>query len=304
MTTAIEFDGLTKRYDGIAVVDDVSLSVDDGEIYGLVGPNGAGKSTMINVLVGFTRPTSGTVSVFGLDTRADSVAVRRRVGVLPDRFDVFPRLSGRRHLKYALEVRDVSGTPEEYLRRVNLEDAGDKAAEDYSRGMQQRLALAMALVGSPDILVLDEPFTGLDPDGTRLLRQIIREENERGATILFSSHLLDHVDRVCTHIGLLSDGQLVAEGTPDELRSGTAKSQQYVLEIDGDVAGAASRLRTHDKINTVVRDGNELTVNCATDLDRDELLAFVEQNGNDIAIKRFVADASIEDLYVAYTGEN
>lgn len=302
--TAIKFNGLTKRYDGIAVVDNVSLSVDEGEIYGLVGPNGAGKSTMINALVGFTRPTSGTVSVFGLDTQADSVAVRRRVGVLPDRFDVFPRLSGRRHLKYALEARNVSGSPEEYLRRVNLEDASDKAAEDYSRGMQQRLALAMALVGSPDILVLDEPFTALDPDGTRLLRQIIREENERGATILFSSHLLDHVDRVCTHIGLLSDGQLVAEGTPEELRSGAAKSQQYVLEIDGDVAGAASHLRAHDKINTVVRDGNELTVSCTPDLDRDELLAFVEQNSDKMAIKKFVADAPIEDLYVAYTGEN
>ncbi|RDI69888.1 ABC transporter ATP-binding protein [Halopelagius longus] len=215
---AIETDGLTKQYGSTRAVDGLSLTVESGETYGFLGPNGAGKSTTIGLLLDYLRLTEGSARVLGCDPRDDLVAVHERLGVLPDRFGLYEGRSARQHVTFVAETKGRDDDPERLLSRVGLADSMEMPVGEYSRGMQQRLALAMALVGEPELLILDEPFSGLDPNGARRVRRIVHEENERGATVFFSSHVLGQVELVCDRVGVLHGGRLVAEGTLDELR--------------------------------------------------------------------------------------
>lgn len=215
---AIETNALTKRYGDICAVDDLDLTVKHGETYGFLGPNGAGKSTTIGLLLDYLRPTSGTIRVLGRDPQRDAVEVHNRVSVLPDRFGLYEDRSACQHVAFVAETKRTNDDPQVLLERVGLGDAVDDDAGDFSSGMKQRLALAMALVGEPELLVLDEPFSGLDPHGVRRVRDIVHEETERGATVFFSSHVLGQVELVCDRIGVLHEGRLVAEGTLNELR--------------------------------------------------------------------------------------
>src|SRR6056297_4282674 len=236
---AIEIDGVTKRYGDVVAVRDLSFEVEEGEVFGFLGPNGAGKSTTINMLLDFVRPTEGEVRVLGHDTHDESVTVRDHLGVLPEGFSVYDRLTGRQHLEFAIESKEADDDPDAILERVGLSaEDGDRKAGGYSKGMAQRLVLGMALVGDPDLLVLDEPSTGLDPQGARQMRDIVREEADKGTTVFFSSHILGQVESVCDRVGILRDGQLVAEDSIEGLRDAT--SADTVLRITvGDVPADA-----------------------------------------------------------------
>lgn len=196
---AIELRGVTKKFDDITAVENLDLEIGEGEVFGFLGPNGAGKSTTINMLLDRVRPTAGEVRVLGRDAQADPVAVRQRTGVLPEGYDVYGRLSGREHIEFAMRSKDVDGDPEEMLERVGLGDDGDRKAKAYSKGMRQRLVLGMALVGTPQLLILDEPSTGLDPTGAREMRDIVETEASRGATVWGDRFLTDLI--TTTHRG-------------------------------------------------------------------------------------------------------
>ncbi|SFL45603.1 ABC-2 type transport system ATP-binding protein [Halogranum rubrum] len=228
--TAINVDGLTKQYGDVRVVESLNLTVKQGETYGFLGPNGAGKSTTIGLLLDYLRPTSGTMRVLGRDPRTEVVEVHERVGILPDRYGLYTDRSARQHVALVVETKGGSDDPKALLERVGLGDAVDQNAGTFSAGMEQRLALAMALVGEPELLILDEPFSGLDPHGVRLVREIVAEEAERGAAIFFSSHVLGQVELVCDRIGILHNGRLVAEGTLRELRDGAEVVADATME--------------------------------------------------------------------------
>jgi len=217
--SAIEIRNLTKRFSTVTALDDLSFSVPEGEIFGFLGPNGAGKSTTINMLLGFTQPTAGSASVFGYDAQTESKRIRERTGALLEGYGVYERITAREHVARAIRVKDTDDDPDDILARVGIPEAADRKAGGLSKGMRQRMAIGMALVGDPDLLVLDEPSTGLDPNGTRELRDVIREENRRGATVFFSSHLIDQVEAVCDRVGILKDGQMVTEGSVTDLRA-------------------------------------------------------------------------------------
>ncbi|MFP8952036.1 ABC transporter ATP-binding protein [Natrialbaceae archaeon A-arb3/5] len=234
----VRTDSVTKRYGSDAAVEDLSLAVESGEIYGFLGPNGAGKSTTINMLMDYARPTDGEISVLGMDPREDVVDVHQRVGILPDGFSVYENRTGRAHLRLVIDTKGADDDPEALLERVGLADAVDDDAGSYSRGMRQRLALAMALVGEPDLLILDEPFSGLDPHGVRTIRDVAHTENDRGATVFFSSHVLGQVELVCDRIGILHEGRLVAEGTLEELQASAPVTTELELAVEGDLERA------------------------------------------------------------------
>jgi len=183
---AIETSNLTKRFGDEVAVDGLDLVVEHGEVFGFLGPNGAGKSTTINMILDFVRPTAGRASVLGMDARAESQAIRSRIGVLAEGLDLYGRLTGRRHLELAIDWTGSDDTPEALLDRVGLdvEDA-ERRTKHYSTGMKQRLALAMALTGDPDLLVLDEPSSGLDPNGIRRMRELLRSAADDGTTVFF-----------------------------------------------------------------------------------------------------------------------
>jgi ABC-2 type transport system ATP-binding protein len=296
---AIRIDEVTKRYDDVTAVNDLSLEVRAGEVFGFLGPNGAGKSTTINLLLDFIRPTSGEVEVLGHDAQAESVAVRSRTGVLPEGFSVYDRLTGRQHVEFAIESKETEDDPDVLLDRVGILDAADRKAGGYSKGMSQRLALAMALVGEPELLILDEPSTGLDPNGAREMREIVRAEQDRGATVFFSSHILGQVEAVCDRVGILRDGELVAEDSIDGLREATGADTRLRIETTSLPPGALDRVREIDGVSGVNRDGNTLFVACETNV-KTTVIAALENAGADIDDFE-TEEASLEDLFVAYT---
>ncbi|WP_256288582.1 ABC transporter ATP-binding protein [Halobellus inordinatus] len=298
---AIELDGLTKRFEDVTAVSDLSLTVEEGEVFGFLGPNGAGKSTTINVLLDFVRPTTGAVTVLGHDARAESVAVRERTGVLPEGFDVYDRLTGRAHVEFAIDSKEVDDDPDAVLERVGLADAADRQAGGYSKGMRQRLALAMALVGDPDLLVLDEPSSGLDPAGAKEMREIVLEEADRGTTVFFSSHILEQVEAVCDRVGILRDGELVAVDSIDGLREATDADATLSVSV-GDPVGdeVLAAVGNLDGVQSVDRDGDgSLRVACDSDA-KTRVVTELEDRG--VAVTDFTTEeASLEDLFLAYT---
>jgi ABC-2 type transport system ATP-binding protein len=235
---AIQTRDLSKRYGAQAAVDRLNLKVAEGEVFGFLGPNGAGKTTTLLMLLGLTEPTSGSARVLGLDPRRRPIKVKRQVGYLQENMGFYRDLNARQMLAFIAElndlpVREAEQRAEAALEAVGLaEDAGKKIGA-YSRGMRQRLGLAEILLKQPRIAFLDEPTIGLDPDGTaRMLEVIERLARERGMTVMLCSHLLEQVERVCTRMGIMIGGRLVAEGTLKELRAAKfgLAGEEFTLE--------------------------------------------------------------------------
>jgi len=296
---AIDLRGVTKRFGDVVAVRDLDLSVPEGEVFGFLGPNGAGKSTTINVLLDFVRPTAGRAEVLGLDAQRESVAVRERTGVLPEGFEVYRRLSGRKHVEFAMRSKGVDRDPDELLDRVGLvEDAG-RPAGDYSTGMAQRLALAMALVGEPDLLILDEPSTGLDPGGAKRMREIVAAETDRGATVFFSSHILGQVEAVCDRVGIMRDGELVAVDSIEGLREAAGGDQTLRLSVDAATDDQLDPVRGLAGVSSASTDGTTVTAFCDPGAKSDVVAALEEQ---DVTVRDFETEsASLEELFLAYT---
>jgi ABC-2 type transport system ATP-binding protein len=239
---------LTKRYGDFVAVDVLSLDVRPGEIFGLLGQNGAGKTTTILMLLGLTEPSGGSARVLGLDPARRPLEVKRRVGYLPDAVGFYGDLSGRQNLRYTarlngLSAKDAEAQISHVLEQVGLLARADTRTDTYSRGMLQRLGIADALLKDPDVLILDEPTTSIDPIGVveilDLLRALVRD---RGMTILLSSHLLGQVQSVCDRVGIFASGKLIGVGTVAELaeRFGDGAARVEVTVADGEQGGNAT----------------------------------------------------------------
>ncbi|WP_440772475.1 ABC transporter ATP-binding protein [Natronorubrum sp. DTA28] len=298
---AITVDSLTKSYGQELALDDLSFQVKEGEVFGFLGPNGAGKSTTINVILDFIRPTDGRVEVLGMNAQAHSREIRSRTGVLPEGVETYDRLTARQHLEFAIDSKETDDDPRELLERVGLVDAIDKKAGGYSKGMSQRLMLAMALVGEPDLLILDEPSTGLDPNGAREMREIVREENARGATVFFSSHIMEQVEAVCDRVGILRDGEMVAVDTVSGLRDsveGGTSLRVTVDRIDDDALQAVRSLP--DVSDAVIEGESPPTLIVQVSGSKTAVLTELEDRG--IEVQDFsTREASLEDVFQSYT---
>ncbi len=296
MDEAISVRSIRKEYSNTVAVDDLNFTVRDGEIFGFLGPNGAGKSTTIDVMLNYTTPTAGEITIFGCDAVAESQAIRRRVGVLSDGYALYDRLTGREHIEMAIELKDADDDPISVLQRVGVGDAADRLAGNYSKGMSQRLALGMALVGSPDLLVFDEPATGLDPNGVRKLRDIVREESERGATVFFSSHNLDQVEAVCDRVAILNQGRLITVDTVDGLRERLGAVTK--LRIDAVPLPDASLFTGIDGVEAAAVEDGQFVVDCTDGTAKFRALSAVHDS--DVTLVDFeTKTASLEDLFAA-----
>lgn len=239
----IETTHLVKRYGDKLAVDDVSFTVNGGEIFGFLGPNGAGKTTTLKIIVGLLEPTSGTIMVSGFDVKNQPVQAKAVSGYVPDEPNLYAKLSGTELLRFVGDLYDldqghIRRRIEELLRLFDLYEVRDDLIESYSHGMQQKISLAAALMHDPKILILDEPTVGLDPKSARLIKDILRQFADRGAAVMLSTHILEIAERMCDRIGIINKGQLVAVGTMNDLRSlggahGDTSLEDIFLELTG-----------------------------------------------------------------------
>src|ERR1700693_6156238 len=216
---------LTRKFGSLTAVDGIDLRVQAGQFFGFLGPNGAGKSTTIKMLTGLLAPTSGRMDLLGLDFQSHLVEVKRQIGVVPEGMGLFDRLTGKEYLQfvgrmYGLDRATTSKRAEELLEFMQLADREKSLVADYSHGMQKKLALAAAVIHGPRILFLDEPFEGVDAISSGTLKAMLQRMIARGATIFLTSHVLEIVERLCSHLAIIHRGQLVAQGSLEELRAG------------------------------------------------------------------------------------
>lgn len=233
MEYAIQTDGLCKEFDGFRAVDDVSLRVERGAFYGFLGPNGAGKSTTIKILTGLMGPTAGAARVLGADIHRDGLAVKQRIGIVPEDLCLFENLTAREYLTfigrmYRLPRPVIEERREELLSLLGLESEAKKLLLEFSHGMQKKVALAAALIHDPDVLFLDEPFEGLDALASRTIRLTLERFVGRESTIFLSSHILAIVERLCSHVGIIHRGKLVTEGPLAELAAEGSLEQAFI----------------------------------------------------------------------------
>jgi ABC-2 type transport system ATP-binding protein len=299
---AIETDGLIKRFGSATVVDRVALRVPAGAVYGFLGPNGSGKTTTIRMLLGLLTPDGGDARLLGRPIDKDAGAVLPHVGALIDGPAFYPWLTGRQNL-WRLDASGPDGQRrtrhariEDALARVGLTAAGDKKFKAYSLGMRQRLGLANALLRPRQLLILDEPTNGMDPQGTREIRHLVRELAADGTTVFLSSHLLAEIEQVCTHVGVMSAGALISQGSLAELR---AKAAPVVVVDTDDPTLAATVLAGHGLLPQVA--GTQVTAP-AEGLRPEALCKALVDAG--VGVRAFnVQRPSLEDTFVALTGE-
>ena len=239
----IDLKGVTKSYakNGVKALDDLTLRVSGGELFGFIGPNGAGKTTTIKLMTGILKPDAGEITIAGHRIDEDRLAAQRLIGFVPDGNDLYDRLSGMEYLNFLADIYQVSPQQrknhiEKYLNIFSLEDAVHNQIRSYSKGMKQKLVVIGALIHQPPVWVLDEPLGGLDPRAAHLLKEEMKRHCEAGNTVFFSTHVLEVAEKLCTRIGVISHGSLKAVGTLDELRSGEvgASLEELFLELTDD----------------------------------------------------------------------
>jgi ABC-2 type transport system ATP-binding protein len=238
---ALALRGLVKRFGEKVAVAGVDLDVPAGSFFGLLGPNGAGKTTTLSMTVGLLRPDAGRAFVLGYDVWADPVEAKRRLGVLPDGVRLFDRLTGAELLAYTGQLRGmdpavVDQRARELLDVLALADAGRTLVIDYSAGMKKKIGLACALLHAPRLLVLDEPFEAVDPVSAALIRDILQRYVAGGGTVIFSSHVMEVVERLCSHVAILAEGSIKAVGTLDEVRGDRSLEEVFVETVGGRTA--------------------------------------------------------------------
>ncbi len=256
--TILETKDLTKCYGSFTAVDRLNLSIYKGEVFGLLGPNGAGKTTTTLMLLGLTEPSYGEARIGGVDCTRNPLMVKHFVGYLPDNMGFYPDMTGRENLRMTGKMNGLSGTALEkhidyLLKRVKMTHAADKKTATYSKGMKQRLGIADILIKDPDVLIMDEPTNGIDPEGMRELMALIRELSERdGKTVLISSHQLHQIQQICDRVGIFVGGKLIACGSIDELADQLKYENGLKLELSATPGG--------DKLNRFLKKLDYITI--------------------------------------------
>lgn len=221
--TVVKLDGLIKKYDNRPVVDGLSLEIKEGEIFGLLGPNGAGKSTTMNMICSLLKPTAGSVEVFGMDIKKDLNKIKPLIGYIPQELAIYGNLKAWENVElftslYDIKGKELKGAIDEALDFVGLSEKRNSFAKTFSGGMKRRLNIACALGHKPKLLIFDEPTVGIDPQSRNFILERIKESNEKGATVIYTSHYMEEVEAICTRIAIMDNGKIIAIGTSEELK--------------------------------------------------------------------------------------
>jgi len=304
----IETHGLSKRYNGQVAVDALDLVVRSGEVFGLLGPNGSGKTTTILMLLGLTEPTAGRVQVLGLDPARQPLSVKARVGYMPDEVGFYDELSARANLAYIARLNGLSYDEarqriDDALGRVGLSQVADRQVSTFSRGMRRRLGVADVLLKEPQLVIMDEPTQGLDPEGARAFLHTIRDLRDEGITVLLSSHLLHQVQAVCDRVGLFRKGRMELMGTVTDLAQQVLGSGYHIqIQADGPVPTLVQALETLPGVVDVQpEDHNRFRVAATRDLRAEAAESVIGAGGRLLELD--VEEPSLDDIYARYFEE-
>lgn len=236
MENMVIFDSVCRRFGDNYALRNLSFEVKQGEIFGFIGPNGAGKTTTINIISCLLRPTSGRALINGRDVVAESMEIRKIIGLIPEQPHLYEKLTGREVLWFVgkifeMEKSEIEKRSEELFRSFSLESKADELVENYSHGMKQKLVISAALIHNPELLVVDEPMVGLDPKSAKLVRSILKKMTENGSTVFMSTHTLELAESICDRIAVINKGEIIATGNMDELRTASGQIGKKLEEI-------------------------------------------------------------------------
>jgi len=303
---AIEVTDLTKRYDGIIAVGNITFHVKKDEIFGFLGPNGAGKTTTVRLLTGLTRPTSGTIKVAGFDMIRESNNAKEHLGVVPEVSNIYDEMSAWDNLIFAAQLYRVprderENRAKELLELFGLYERRTDRAGNFSKGMKRRLTIAAALIHKPDILFLDEPTSGLDVQSSRMIRNLTKDLNKNGATIFLTTHYIEEADQLCQRVAIINQGKIVAVDNPEKLKASVEKHQ--IIEVSFDQTRNLERmLASLEYSSKVVQVGDKFRLNIRNTSEAVPLLVdFARENGLKI-ISINTLNPSLEDAFVEMTG--
>ena len=308
MEQIVETKDLTKTYNGFTAVDRLNLTIKEGEIFGFLGPNGAGKTTTLLMLLGLTEPSSGTVQVCGYNPTREPLKVKRVVGYLPEKVGFYEDLTARQNLSYTAELnnlprREAAERISELLATVGLSQVADQEVSTFSRGMKQRLGIADIWVKKPKLAFLDEATSGIDPEGIDDVLKLVKSMGKKGITVVFCSHQLHQVQEICTRVGILAKGHLVAEGEIDRLGRRTIGGGRY--RIEAQVAQLKPKLVDSIKevkgVMEVQVSGNSLLISCDKDL-RGQIAKTIVDSGS-LLLGMKIEEYSLERIYKKYSKE-
>jgi ABC-2 type transport system ATP-binding protein len=305
----IELVDLTKQYGSFTAVDHLNLTIIKGEIFGLLGPNGAGKSTTILMMLGLTEPTSGSVKVCGINSTTNPMAVKTKVGYLPEDIGFYDDLTGMENLIYTAQLNQIPlkqarQKAETLLQRIGLNDNSNKKVGKYSRGMRQRLGLADVLIKNPEVIILDEPTLGIDPSGVReFLELIVKLSKEEGITVLFSSHHLHQVQQVCDRVGIFVGGKLLAEGNIQSLSQQLFAKNPFITEIKIDdkkitVTKLKGLLQKIDGFIDITTNKDYFQIECSRDITAEVAKAVVDSGAGLTYLTK--KEYGLDDIYYRY----
>ncbi|ADT83573.1 ABC transporter ATP-binding protein [Thermococcus barophilus] len=296
---AIEIENLTKSYGNLKAVDDLTLNVEKGIVFGFLGPNGAGKTTTILSMLGLIIPDSGSIRILGHDVFREPIQVKEKIGFLPENATIYEELTAWKNLDffanfYRFSRQEKEKRIEELLKLVGLWDVKYRKVKTFSKGMKQRLLLAQALINDPEVLILDEPTSGLDPEGAYLVKSIVKEEREKGKTVFFSSHVLSEVEELSDKVGIIVKGRLRALGTLEEIKKEFMELEGYEIKVE-----TKQPLPEIDlpEIISIKRIGDSRAIIFAKEDIREELSEYLSRKGITI-LSLEIEEPSLEDVFL------
>lgn len=305
----IEIDKLVKKFDDFVAIDNISLSIDEGEIYGLLGPNGAGKSTTISTICGLIRPSSGDIKIMGTSIKKHDVNIKRKIGLVLQKIAIYEDFTAKENISffgelYGLRGRELKEAVERALEFVGLKEVKNKKSKEYSGGMLRRLNIACAIVHNPKIIIMDEPTVGIDAQSRNHILDSIKKLNEEGTTIIYTSHYMEEVESICTKIAIIDHGKVIVEGTKDELKSIVDDKKTLSLTLNSYEEINIEEIKSIKGVLSVYQDDNLVTINTSKNVNNlDKIINYFTRNEISIGDIGY-REVTLETVFLTLTGRS
>lgn len=306
---AISLKNLTKKFDGNVVVDNINLNIEQGEIYGFLGPNGAGKSTTISMICSLIHPTDGNIEIMGTNVKKDSREIKKKIGLVPQNIALYKDFTGYENIKFFAELYGLRGDVlkqriKEALEFTGLLDVKDKKAKTYSGGMQRRLNIACALVHKPQIIIMDEPTVGIDPQSRNHIMNAVKKLNKEGTTIIYTTHYMEEAEALCSKIAIIDKGKIIVEGTKEELKNMISDKTTLAVTVNDVYKLDINQIKNVQGVQDVSVKENTLRITSAKEVSNlDKLINTIELSSAKIIDLGF-KDISLETVFLSLTGRN